>query len=89
MTSNMKTKEDELKNEDVLKNCSPTQKRFCPPPPPIAILPEFIWRPSWIGFYLFLAMSPGEPQVWTWSGDIWLVGIYFLIDYSHMPFDTE
>ena len=41
MTSNMKTNENELKNEDVLKNCPPTQQQFCPPPPsPITILPD-------------------------------------------------
>ena len=32
MTSNMKTNENELKNEDVLKNC---------PPPPFTIIPNF------------------------------------------------
>ena len=42
MTSNMKTNEDELKDEDVLKNCPPTQQQFCPPPPsPITILHDF------------------------------------------------
>ena len=30
MTSNIKTNEDELKNEDVLKNCPLTQQQFCP-----------------------------------------------------------
>ena len=31
MTSNVKTNEDELKNDDVLKNCPPTAQQFCPP----------------------------------------------------------
>ena len=40
----MKTNEDELKNEDVLKNYLPTPQQFCPPPP-ITILPELFWWP--------------------------------------------
>ena len=40
MTSNMKTNENELKNEDVLKNCPPPNNNFAPPHP-ITILPDF------------------------------------------------
>ena len=44
MASNIRTNEDELKNEDILKNWPPTQKQFCPPPPSslITILPDFL-----------------------------------------------
>ena len=40
MTSNIKTDEDELENEDVPKILTLTQKQFCPPPHNM-MLPEF------------------------------------------------
>ena len=32
----------------------------------------------------FEKMCPGDPPVWTWFGDIWLIGMYFLVDSSHI-----
>ena len=42
MTSNIKTNEDELKNEDVLKSCPPPNNNSPPPPFLITTLPDFL-----------------------------------------------
>ena len=50
MTSNMKTNEDELKNEDILKICPPAQQKFANP----LIIQSYL--------YFFNDLSPLQPH---------------------------
>ena len=59
---------------------------------------EYIFTYSWHatfprkdakGFMNFFSMSPGEPPLWTWFSDIRLIGMYVVVDSSHMDTDTD
>ena len=44
----------------------------------------FHWKNAKGFVHFFEKMSPGERPLWTWFGDIRLIGMYFLVDSIHM-----